>query len=167
MTILPIKIYGSPVLREKAVPVEGITDELLRLIDGMRASLYYHQGIGLAANQVGVARRVFLVDEGSGLKIFINPRIIEADGEASSEEGCLSLPDIFVDITRSHSLLLEYLDEREEIKQMEAKGILARIIQHEYDHLEGVVISDRAGFLASKLIRGKLKRLRKRVQESL
>ena len=167
MNILPIKIYGSPVLREKAVPVEKITDDLISLIVDMKKSLAYHQGIGLAANQIGVARRLFLADGGGGFKVFINPRIIETDGTAVSEEGCLSLPEIYVDVRRESSLLMEYLDEKEKVVQIEADGLWARVIQHEYDHLEGIVISDHAGFLAKKLIRGKLKRLRKRVRESL
>jgi peptide deformylase len=167
MNILPIKIYGSPVLREKAVPVEKITDDLISLIVDMKKSLAYHQGIGLAANQIGVARRLFLADGGGGLKVFINPRIIETDGTAVSEEGCLSLPEIYVDVRRESSLLMEYLDEKEKVVQIEADGLWARVIQHEYDHLEGIVISDHAGYLAKKLIRGKLKRLRKRVRESL
>ncbi len=167
MNILPIKIYGSPVLREKAVPVEKITDDLVSLIVDMKKSLAYHQGIGLAANQIGVARRLFLADGGGGLKVFINPRIIETDGTAVSEEGCLSLPEIYVDVRRESSLLMEYLDEKEKVVQIEADGLWARVIQHEYDHLEGIVISDHAGYLAKKLIRGKLKRLRKRVRESL
>ena len=167
MNILPIKIYGSPVLREKAVPVEKITDDLISLIVDMKKSLAYHQGIGLAANQIGVARRLFLADGGGGLKVFINPRIIETDGTAVSEEGCLSLPEIYVDVRRESSLLMEYLDEKEKVVQIEADGLWARVIQHEYDHLEGIVISDHAGYLAKKLIRGKLKRLRKRVRASL
>ena len=167
MNILPIKIYGSPVLREKAVPVEKITDDLISLIVDMKKSLAYHQGIGLAANQIGVARRLFLADGGGGLKVFINPRIIETDGTAVSEEGCLSLPEIYVDVRRESSLLMEYLDEKEKVVQIEADGLWARVIQHEYDHLEGIMISDHAGYLAKKLIRGKLKRLRKRVRESL
>lgn len=169
MSILPIKIFGSPVLREKAAPVEKITDDLISLIKDMKKSLAYHQGIGLAANQIGVARRIFLADGGGGggLKVFINPRIIESDGAAVSEEGCLSLPEIYIDVHRESSLLMEYLDEKEEIVRIEVDGLWARVIQHEYDHLEGIVISDHAGFLAKKLIRGKLKRLRKRVREAL
>ncbi len=167
MDILPIKIYGSAVLREKAAPIDEITDDLRGLIAGMRDSLYYHQGVGLAANQVGVARRLFLVDEGKGLKVFINPRILESEGETVSEEGCLSLPEVFVDVARSRSLHLEYMDEGGETRRLEADGLLARVIQHEYDHLEGVLIADHAGFVASRMIRGKLKRLRKRVKESL
>ena len=167
MQILPIKIYGSPVLRETAAPVEKITDDLIGLIGDMKKSLAYHQGIGLAANQIGVARRIFLADGGGGLRVFINPRIIESEGAAVTEEGCLSLPEIYVDVRRKSSILVEYLDENEEIARMEADGLWARVIQHEYDHLEGIVISDHAGFLAKKLIRGKLKRLRKRVREAL
>lgn len=167
MPILPIKIYGSPVLREKADPVEKITDDLIGLIGDMKKSLFYHQGIGLAANQIGVARSLFLADGGGGLKVFINPRIIESEGTAVCEEGCLSLPEIYIDVERKSHLLVEYLDEKEEIARMEADRLWARVIQHEYDHLEGIMIADRAGFLVKKLIRGKLKRLRKRVLESL
>jgi len=167
MTIVPIKIYGSQVLREKAAAITEIDDEIRGLVRRMTESLYYHQGLGLAANQVGVARRLFLVDDGQGLKVFINPVIRESAGEVSGEEGCLSFPEVFVDIPRSESLLVEYLDEKGEPRSLEAAGLLARIIQHEYDHLEGVLISDRAGFIASRLISGKLKKLRKRVRESL
>ncbi len=167
MPIQPIKIYGSPVLREKAVPISEIDDEVRELVRGMTESLYYHQGLGLAANQVGVARRLFLADDGKGLKVFINPVIRESAGEVSGEEGCLSFPEVFVDIPLSESLLVEYLDEKGEPQSLAATGLLARIIQHEYDHLEGVLISDRAGFIASRLISGKLKKLRKRVRESL
>lgn len=167
MSILPIRIYGSPVLREKAAPVAGIDDEIRDLVRRMSESLYYHQGLGLAANQVGLATRLFLADEGKGLKVFINPSILERDGKAVGEEGCLSFPEVFVEIPRAESLLVEYLDEGEEVRRLEAEGLLARIIQHEYDHLEGVLISDRAGFIASRLISGKLKKLRKRARESM
>lgn len=167
MSILPIKIYGSQVLREKAAPVTGITDGIRDLVRRMTESLYYHQGLGLAANQVGVACRLFLADVGKELKVFINPAILERSGAASAEEGCLSLPEVFVEIPRAESLLVEYLDEKGEVRRMEAEGLLARIIQHEYDHLEGVLISDRAGFIASRLLGGKLKKLRKRSRESL
>lgn len=167
MTILPIKIYGSPVLRQKSEPIEKITDDLIDMIGDMKKSLFYHQGIGLAANQIGIARRVFLADGGGGLRVFINPKIIEADGDSVGEEGCLSLPEIYVDVSRKRSLLVEYIDEDEKIVRMEADGLWARVIQHEYDHIEGIMISDRAGFLAKKLIRNKLKRLRKKVRETL
>ncbi len=167
MHILPIKVYGSPVLREKAAVIKEIDGEIRELIRRMTESLYYHQGLGLAANQVGVARRLFLADDGQGLKVFINPVIREREGEVPGEEGCLSFPEVFVDISRADSLLVEYLDQDGESRKLEAEGMLARIIQHEYDHLEGVLISDRAGFIASRLISGKLRKLQKRVRESL
>ncbi len=167
MSILPIKIYGSPVLREKAAPVAEVNGEIRNLVRRMAESLYYHQGLGLAANQVGVSRRLFLADDGKSLKVFINPVIREREGEVSAEEGCLSFPEVFVEIPRAESVLVEYLDGEGESRRLEAEGLLARIIQHEYDHLEGVLISDRAGFIASRLISGKLKKLKKRVRESL
>ena len=154
-------------LRETAAPIKEIDGETLELVRRMTESLYYHQGLGLAANQIGVARRLFLADDGHGLKVFINPIIRERGGEVSREEGCLSFPEVFVDIPRADSLLVEYLDQNGEPRKLEAEGMLARIIQHEYDHLEGVLISDRAGFIASRLISGKLRKLQKRVRESL
>jgi len=166
MPILPIKIYGSDVLRQQASPVEKMTDDLRRMIGEMRDSLYYHQGAGLAANQIGVPRQIFLADDGRGLLVCINPRIVELEGKAVAEEGCLSLPEIYIDIERADSLKLEYLDQDWELKQIDAEGLLCRIIQHEVDHLKGVLISDRAGFVTRKLIAGKLRKLEKRVQES-
>jgi len=167
MSVLPIKIYGSEVLKEKAEIVEGLDDEVRRLIRDLRDSLYYHQGAGLAANQVGIPRQVFVVDQGKGLIVCINPRIVAVEGKVGGEEGCLSLPGIFVDIERAASLQLEYRDENWEPRKLEAEGQLARIIQHETDHLAGVVIADRAGFVTRKMIGGKLRKLQKRVEESL
>ena len=167
MSILPIKIYGSEVLREKAEAIPELTDEVRQLVAGMKDSMYYHQGVGLAANQVGVPKRLFVADDGDGFKAFINPVIIEANGRAAAEEGCLSLPGIYVDIERGFSVTVEYLDEDGERKRLDAEGLLARIIQHELDHLDGVMISDRAGFLAKKMMGGKLKKLAKHAKERL
>ncbi len=166
MPILPIKIYGSEVLRQKAEAIGELTDDIRELISGMRDSLYYHQGIGLAANQVGVSKRLFVVDAGDGLKVFINPRIKERDVTVTAEEGCLSLPEIYVEVPRSRSILLEYMDEEGKEKTLEADGLLARVIQHECDHLDGMMTIDHAGFLARKMLKGKLRRLEKRVQEA-
>ena len=167
MDILPIKIYGSPVLRETAREIEKIDDQIISLISRMRDSLYYHQGLGLAASQVGEAIRLFLIGDKSGLKTFINPRILKREGTNVAEEGCLSLPGIFVDVYRAESLLLEYIDEKGETRRLEAQGLLARAIQHEFDHLEGTLISDRAGYISRKMIKRKLDKLAKRVRESL
>ena len=167
MPILPIKIYGSDVLHQKAEAIPELTGEIRQLVGWMKDSMYYHQGVGLAANQVGVPKRLFVAAYGNGFRAFINPVIIETDGRAEAEEGCLSLPGIYVDIRRAFSVLVEYLDENWEQKRLEAEGLLARIISHELDHLDGVLISDRAGFLARKMISGKLKKLARRAKEIL
>ena len=166
MPILPIKIYGSEVLRRKTEAIGELTDDIRELISGMRDSLYYHQGIGLAANQVGVSKQLFVVDSGEGLKVFINPRIKERDIAVTAEEGCLSLPEIYVEIPRSRSILLEYMDEEGKEKTLEADGLLARVIQHECDHLDGMMTVDHAGFLARKMLKNKLRKLEKRVREA-
>ena len=167
MSILPIKIYGSDVLHQKAEAVPELSGEVRQLVGWMKDSMYYHQGVGLAANQVGVAKRLFVADDGDGFRAFINPQIVEADGRAEAEEGCLSLPGIYVDIKRAFSVTVEYRDENWEQKRLKAEGLLARIIQHELDHLDGVLISDRAGFLAKKMMAGKLKKLAKQARERL
>ena len=167
MSILPIKIYGSDALRQKAEAIPELTEEVRRLVGWMKDSMYYHQGVGLAANQVGIAKRLFVADDGNGFRAFINPKIIKTDGRAEAEEGCLSLPGIYVDIGRGFSVTVEYLDPDGEQRRLDAEGLLARIIQHELDHLDGVLISDRAGFLAKKLMAGKLKKLARWMKERL
>ncbi len=167
MSILPVKIYGSEVLREKAEAIPELTDDIRRLVRWMKESMYYHQGVGLAANQVGAPQRLFVADDGDGFRAFINPVIVETDGRAEAEEGCLSLPGIYVDISRASQVTVEYLDENWERQRLEAEGLPARIIQHELDHLDGILISDRAGFLAKKMISGKLKKLARRATERL
>ena len=167
MPILPVKIYGSEVLRDKAEAIPELTGEVRLLVERMKESMYYHQGVGLAANQVGVPKRLFVSDDGNGFRAFINPAIVEADGREEAEEGCLSLPGIYVDIGRAFRITVDYLDQEGEERRLDAEGLLARIIQHELDHLDGILISDRAGFLAKKMISGKLKKLAKRAQERL
>ena len=167
MPILPIKIYGSEVLREKAEAIPELTGEVRQLVGWMKESMYYHQGVGLAANQVGIAKRLFVADDGNGFRAFINAAIVETDARAEAEEGCLSLPGIYVDIGRASRITVEYLDQDGEQRRLDAEGLLARIIQHELDHLDGVLISDRAGFLARKMMAGKLKKLARRAREIL
>jgi len=159
MKIIPVLTYGAEVLKKKARPVHEVDDDIQGLIEDMADALYYNQGVGLAAPQVGKPLRIFLADDGSGLKVFINPEIIETSGNERGEEGCLSLPGIFVDISRAAAIKVRYLDREGNSCELEAEGLLARIIQHEYDHLEGTLISDRAGFLARKLMTKRLRRL--------
>ncbi len=149
MAIMPIRLFGDPVLKEKSREVKEIGDALKNLIENMADTLYDAPGVGLAANQVGVPDRIFVFDVGEGLQVCINPKITFLDdemteGDEENLEGCLSLPGIDLPVRRYMRLKLEYQDEKGEARSMEAEGILARVIQHETDHLDGIVILDRA-----------------------
>lgn len=143
-----VHIYNDPVLRKKARPVNQISGTIRKLIEDMFETMYTNHGIGLAAPQVGISKRVFVVDTGEiGEKAaFINPKIVSSSKNdvESYEEGCLSLPDIQVDVVRPKHVTVEYLDPEGKPCRLEAEGMLARCIQHEYDHLEGTLIVDRA-----------------------
>jgi len=166
MAILPVRIYGHQVLREKAVPVERMSGEINKLLADLRDSLNYHQGVGLAANQIGVPLRVFLASDGKTVTACVNPRILRTEGTATAEEGCLSFPEIYVDIERAARVKLEYRDEEFQPKTVEAEGLFARVIQHELDHLDGILLCDRAGFLSRTMMAAKLKKMEKKVRES-
>jgi peptide deformylase len=166
MAILPVKIYGHQILRRKAEPVEKMSDEIRKLIVDLRDSLDYHQGVGLAANQIGVPRRVFLAGDGKTAKTYINPKIVRTEGTATAEEGCLSFPEIYVDVERAARVTLEYRDENFKPRSVEAEGLLSRAIQHELDHLDGILLCDRAGFLSRTMMAAKLKKMEKKVKES-
>lgn len=135
-------------LKEKSREVKEMGDAVKNLIGNMADTLYDAPGVGLAANQIGVPDRIFLFDVGEGLNVCINPRITFPDEEmteaAENLEGCLSLPGIELPVERHVRLKLEYQDEKGEARSLEAEGLLARVIQHETDHLDGVVILDRA-----------------------
>ncbi len=146
---MPIRLFGDPVLKEKSREVKEISEALQKLIENMAETLYDAPGVGLAANQVGVTDRVFVFDVGEGLRVCINPKVTFPDDEMTEGneedlEGCLSLPGIDLPIPRHVRLRLEYQDEKGEAHSLEAEGLLARVIQHETDHLDGVVILDRA-----------------------
>lgn len=165
--ILPIVGYGDPVLKTKALPINQDYPELPSLIANMWDTMYNAQGVGLAAPQIGLGIRLFVIDaspfedEDPKLKdfkkVFINAQIVEQSGqEWLFNEGCLSFPDLREDIYRKPNILIEYLDEYF-VPQREAyDGLAARIIQHEYDHIEGIVMIDRISPLKRQLIRSKL-----------
>ncbi len=149
MAIMRIRLFGDPVLKEKSREVKEIGDGLKNLIENMRDTLYDAPGVGLAANQVGVPDRIFVFDVGEGLNVCINPKITYVDDEMTEGneedlEGCLSLPGIDLPVRRHVRLKLECQDETGETRVTEAEGLLARVIQHETDHLDGFVILDRA-----------------------
>jgi len=155
--------YGDPVLRVKATPVTAFTPELQELVEGMFECMYRADGIGLAAPQVGEGMRVFVLDvldedETRVRRAFVNPVLVEKNGSMTGEEGCLSIPGIRADVKRAARVVVEARDEKGEPFRMEAVGLLARAIQHETDHLDGILFVDRLSAIQRKLVEGKLKR---------
>ena len=159
--IYPIVAYGDPVLKKKAKDISSDYKDLPKLIEDMFETMYEAHGVGLAAPQIGLGIRLFVVD-GEPLdedlkgfkKVFINPTILEEEGEDwSYEEGCLSIPGVRYEVERPFKLTLEYFDENWEKKTEEFDGLRARIIQHEYDHIEGVLFVDYLPTLKKKLLK--------------
>lgn len=170
--IYPIVIYGSPVLRKKSVNIDPDYPELGKLIDDMYLTLAEAEGVGLAAPQIGKNIRLFIVDctpwgeEDPSLaeyrKVFINAEIYERSAQTSLfNEGCLSLPGLHEDVSRPVSIKIRYQDENFVEHDEEIGGMAARVIQHEYDHLEGEVFTDRLSPLRRNLLKGKILNLAK------
>jgi peptide deformylase len=157
--ILPIRKYGDDVLRLPAKPVEQIDDSLQKLIDDMIETMYAAPGVGLAANQIGVARRLMVIDLSVGKRpgechVFINPEIVEAEGEVTEEEGCLSIPDFVEIVTRPERVKLRYLDRNGQQREMWGDGLMARAMCHEIDHLNGTLFVDHLrGFKKDKILK--------------
>jgi len=148
MTTLEIKKYPDPILKQKCQEVEDIDNEVLKLISEMKKIVTEADGAGLAAPQVGVPRRMIVIQTEDGPQAFINPKIISKSKEVETmEEGCLSFPGIRLNIKRAKGVLIEALDTDGKVIQVEAKNIQARIFQHEIDHLDGILFIDRLGFL--------------------
>ena len=145
--ILKIRKYGEPVLKKKAEEVKEITPEIKELIFNMKETIQQVQGVGLAAPQIGVSKRVIVVQTERGAVGFINPKIIKKSREKETqEEGCLCLPGIFLKIKRFREVEVEAQNEAGESIGAKSEGLLARIFQHELDHLNGVLIIDRISF---------------------
>jgi len=164
MGLRDIRLYGDPVLRTRARPAEGVDESLLRLAEDMIETLRHAEGVGLAANQVGELHRVIVVDMApiSGeeeVVILINPEIVEQEGTASSEEGCLSIPEVQEPVERSEWVRVAYLDRDGNRDEIEGKGLLSAVLQHEIDHLDGVLIIDHISPTRRALLRGTLKRI--------
>lgn len=143
MPVLNVRRYGDPILRQKAQPVEAVTPEIRKTLADMLETMYHQVGIGLAAPQVGIGLRIILVDDGPrGPRVLINPVIVERRGVVRGEEGCLSIPGFFGEVERSEWVRVEALDAEGLSLAFEAKGLQARVIQHEMDHLDGVLFID-------------------------
>lgn len=177
--IYPIVAYGDPVLRKKGKEITKDYPGLQEIIENMWQTMYNAQGVGLAAPQIGLPIRLFVIDptpfsEDEELdsqdreqlknlrKVFINPRIVEEKGEQwAFNEGCLSIPDVREDVMRKPEIIIEYQDERFEPHREVYSGLAARVIQHEYDHIEGILFTDKLSSLRKRLIRGKLNSIAK------
>ena len=143
MPELTIRQYGDPVLKERTRDVEDIDGAVVSLVDSMIETMYAAPGSGLAANQVGVQRRIFVYDAGDGARTIINPRILESDGEWAFEEGCLSIPGLSWEIVRPNAVHLVGLDLDGNEVSIEATEFEGRVFQHELDHLDGVLLVER------------------------
>ncbi len=168
MAVLPIYVYDQAVLKRRARPVQKVDDTLVRFVEDMFETMRKANGIGLAANQVGSLQRIIVVDVSSmeGMEdmkplALLNPRVVEEEGEVIMEEGCLSLPDLRDDVERPEKVTLEYLDLEMKRNSIEADGILARVVQHEIDHLNGVLFIERLGSVRRKLLHGRLNKILK------
>lgn len=164
---MPIVIYGSPVLRKKTFELDA-GDDFVQLAENMKKTLKNAEGIGLAGPQVGLLKSIFVVDttplENDGIesveKVFLNPVILEHDNNTSwYNEGCLSIPGIFEDVKRPEKVEVRYRDLNFDWQEEMLTGLEARIFQHEYDHLQGILFVDRLSAIRKKLIRGKLNQI--------
>jgi peptide deformylase len=153
---------GSPVLRERAAEIEQVDDEVRQLVRDLFDTMHADNGIGLAANQVGIARRVAVVQtEEDDAVVLIDPVMVEREGQVKGEEGCLSIPDIFADVERSARVVVEITTVDNERVRVEASDLMSRAIQHEIDHLEGVLFLDHLSPLKRRMLMKKWKKLRK------
>ena len=158
--ILKVRKYGDPILRGRADPIPAVTPEIKGLIADMTETMYHQVGIGLAAPQVGIPLRLIVVDEnkGGGVRPLINPAITGRRGSVEGEEGCLSIPGIFAPVVRAEWIRVSALDGDGSPLDFEASGLLARVIQHEIDHLDGILFIDQLDKVARDRIKRKIKK---------
>jgi peptide deformylase len=164
MKLLPIKIYGEEVLRQTATDVENIDGELIGFIDSLVQTLKDANGLGLAANQVGLAKRIYAIDMSyfdvvKAPLVLINPVIAELSGSAKAEEGCLSFPGLYFEVERPERAVITGLDKNGKEIIVEGTGLVARVLLHELDHLNGKLYIDHLSSLQRGLLKGKLKRI--------
>ena len=167
MALLPIIIAPDPRLKQISAPVARVDDATRRLMDDMLETMYQAPGVGLAAPQVGVLRRIIVLDAANKDEprqpyAMVNPELVRvSDQDMRSEEGCLSLPDHYADVVRPADIRVRYLDHEGEIRELDAEGLLATCIQHEMDHLEGILFVDHLSALKRNMILRKLTKAKK------
>ena len=163
MAVLPILVYPHKTLRTVAEPVEEVNDEIRQIVDDMAETMYDAPGVGLAAPQVGISKRIFVVDtavddEPANLMVFINPQFVKREGDIVWEEGCLSFPGIHEEVTRASHVVVKALDRDGKPFEVEAEGLTAVALQHENDHLDGVLIVDQVSFFKKRQIERDLRK---------
>lgn len=178
--IYPVVTFGNEVLRQKAVPVAEVTAEVLQLVKDMLESMYAAKGVGLAAEQVGRTERVCVIDVPPEMEkeacreenaavamplVLVNPEVVATEGKQRNEEGCLSFPEIGAPITRADKVTVTYTDLQGVRQTATARGLLSRAIQHEVDHLDGVLLVDRMSPMQKMSVAGQLKRLQRQAQQ--
>ena len=163
MAVRPIVLYPDPVLLRPTSPVEVVVDDIRTLVEDMRDTMYAAPGIGLAANQIGVGLRVFIVDltagdEDGNLHVFVNPEVREAEGTEVGEEGCLSFPDVLLDVPRAPRVTVEALDLDGKPFEVTADGLMARAMLHEIEHLDGQTFLRNVSSLKRELVKRQIKK---------
>jgi len=158
MSLRSLHLLGSPVLRQRSREVGAVDDEVRRLVDDMYETMDAARGVGLAANQVGVARRVAVVDADEDRFEMIDPVILESEGRAVAEEGCLSIPEIYGDVSRPERIVIEATDRDGTRYRKEATGLKARAIQHEIDHLDGILFLDHLSLIKRQMLLARYRR---------
>lgn len=165
--LLPIRLYGDKILRQKAKKVSEFTPEINEFIADLVFTMYEKDGVGLAAPQVGRSLRIFVVDpfwfqedQKKNPIVLVNPEFIKFEGQVTSDEGCLSFPDIFETVNRAEKAIIKGQNEKGEIVKFDADGLFSRAVQHEYDHLEGILFIDKIPKLRKLMITKKLKDLK-------
>lgn len=166
--IYKVRTYGDPVLKKPAVDVEVVDDEIRKLLDDMIETMHDYNGAGLAGPQIGVSKRLFVIEFDNKIFKVINPKIKNIYGEDEiAEEGCLSVPEIYEKVKRKHNIEIEYLDENGEKQDRKIEGFLARVFQHEADHLDGILFVEKISRLAKHRIGNKLKKMKKNTEKEL
>ncbi|OVE75156.1 peptide deformylase [bacterium E08(2017)] len=170
-----VRIYGDPILREKSVPVAEIDEEIVQLAEDMVVTMRDNNGAGLAAQQIGRTERICIIDITDEVTedddvdehlemplVLINPEIVEREGEQIGQEGCLSFPEVFINVARSEKVTVVFKNLEGEDQRITVRGLVARAVQHELDHLDGVLLVDHMTPVQKVSVAGKLKRMKKK-----
>lgn len=163
MAVLEIKKYPEKILKAKALPVGEVDEKIHRLIEDMVETMYASSGVGLAAPQIGISKRLIVVDvsqKGEKMPVIalINPEILSSEGDAQAQEGCLSLPDFTANISRAEKIMVSGLDKKGKPVLIRGEGLLARALQHEIDHLDGVLLLDKVSGIKREFFKKKIKK---------